>query len=50
MLRPLVSRREREVLAGLVEEMERQSDRVSPDLAVFTPRAERLIGLLALVR
>ena len=47
---PLVSRREREVLAGLVEEMARQSDRVSPDLSVFTPRAERLIGLLSLVR
>lgn len=47
---PLVSRREREMLAGLVEEMARESDRVSPDLAVFTPRAERLIGLLALVR
>ena len=46
---PLVSRREREILAGLVEEMARQSDRVSPDLSVFTPRAERLIGLLALV-
>lgn len=47
---PLVTRREREILAGLVTEMERESDRVSPDLAVFTPRAERLIGLLALVR
>ena len=47
---PLVSRREREILAGLVQEMEQQSDRVSPDLSVFTPRAERLIGLLALVR
>lgn len=47
---PLVSRREREMLAGLVEEMARESDRVSPDLSVFTPRAERLIGLLALVR
>ncbi|HTB60747.1 MAG TPA: hypothetical protein VLC06_22910 [Polyangia bacterium] len=46
---PLVSRREREMLAGLVEEMARESGRVSPDLAVFTPRAERLIGLLALV-
>ena len=47
---PLVSRREREILDGLVEEMKQQSDRVSPDLSVFTPRAERLIGLLALVR
>ena len=47
---PLVSRREREILAGLVEEMEQASDRVSPDLSVFTPRAERLIELLALVR
>jgi hypothetical protein len=47
---PLVSRREREMLAGLVEEMARESVRVSPDLSVFTPRAERLIGLLALVR
>ena len=47
---PLVSRREREILAGLVEEMEHESDRVSPNLSVFTPRAERLIGLLALVR
>ena len=46
---PLVSRRERETLAGLVEEMARESDRVSPDLSVFTPRAERLFGLLALV-
>ena len=47
---PLVTRREREILTGLVEEMERQSDRVSPDLSVFTPRAERLFGLLSLVR
>jgi hypothetical protein len=47
---PLVSRREREILAGLVQEMEHESDRVSPDLSVFTPRAERLFGLLALVR
>ena len=47
---PLVSRRERDILAGLVEEMEHESDRVSPDLSVFTPRAERLFGLLALVR
>jgi hypothetical protein len=47
---PLVNRREREILAGLVEEMEQESDRVSPDLSVFTPRAERLIELLALVR
>ena len=46
---PLVSRRERDILAGLVEEMEHESDRVSPDLSVFTPRAERLIGLLSLV-
>jgi hypothetical protein len=47
---PLVSRGEREILAGLVEEMQHASDRVSPDLSVFTPRAERLFGLLALVR
>jgi hypothetical protein len=47
---PLVSRREREILAGLVEEMEEASDRVSPDLSAFTPPAERLMGLLALVR
>jgi hypothetical protein len=47
---PLVTRREREILAGLVEEMAHESDRVSPDLSVFTPRAERLFGLLALVR
>jgi hypothetical protein len=47
---PLVSRREREILAGLVEEMAHESDRMSPDLAVFTPRAERLFGLLSLVR
>jgi hypothetical protein len=47
---PLVSRREREILAGLVQEIEQESDRVSPNLSVFTPRAERLIGLLALVR
>src|SRR5580698_1076653 len=46
---PLVSRREREILAGLVEDMAHESDRVSPDLSVFTPRAERLIELLALV-
>jgi len=46
---PLVSRREREILAGLVEDMAHESDRLSPDLSVFTPRAERLIELLALV-
>ena len=47
---PMVSRREGEILAKLVEEMARQADRVSPDLSVFTPRAERVIELLALVR
>ena len=46
---PLVSRREREILAGLVADMARESDRLSPDLSVFTPRAEKLIELLALV-
>jgi hypothetical protein len=47
---PLVSRRERDILSRLVEDMEHESDRVSPDLSVFTPRAEKLIELLALVR
>lgn|SRR5665213_841596 len=46
----LVSRPDRATLARLVEDLERESDRRSPDLSVFTPRAERLIKILAVVR
>ena len=47
---PLVSRPDRDVLAGLVEDLEHESDRLSPDPSVFRPRAARLIKLLAVVR
>jgi hypothetical protein len=47
---PLVSWPEREMLAGLVEDLEHESDRRSPDLAVFMPRAEKIIKVLAVAR
>ena len=47
---PLVSRSDREILAGLVEDLERESDRLSPNPSAFTPHAERLSKVLPLVR
>ncbi|HEX3902245.1 MAG TPA: hypothetical protein VH853_05290 [Polyangia bacterium] len=47
---PMFSGPDRKILAGLVGDLEHESDRRSPDPSIFTPRAERLIKLLALVR